>query len=269
MRKKLTKGSLKERLQFWSVIVVASKQGACVIKHSSYATHHAKSFCHLFKGSHFIQYCERLVKAIVPGRSNIVKKANLCFNCLKCYHTMEECRSSRCKLCDKKHHSLLRVENENSLTATHVHAISLKNKVPSENIITTAVVYIVDQWGVSHECRVLLDSCSQPHLLTNRMASKLGLTKHKINIPLSAVNSMFSAINYITNTIVKSRINNFSLAPNFLIVVEINECLPSEKNNKTNLCILANLKLADPNFNKPGPVDGIIGAEYFLQLLTA
>ena len=136
---------------------------------SSYATHHAKPFCHLCKGSHFTQYCERLVKETVPERSNIVKKANLCFNCLKSNHTMEECRSSRCKLCDKKHHSLLHVENEISLAATHVHAISLKNNVPSENLITTAVIHILDKQRVFHECRVLLDSCSQPHLLTNRM----------------------------------------------------------------------------------------------------
>ena len=79
---------------------------------------------------------------------------------------------------------------------------------------------------------------------------------------------MTSAINYTTNTTVKSRINNFSLKLDFLIVDEINECLPSERINKANLSIPSNLKLADPNFNKPGPVDGIIGAEYFLQLLT-
>ena len=74
---------------------------------SLYATHHAKPFCHLCKGSHFTQYCERLVKTTVPERSNIVKKAYLCFNCLKSNHTMEECRSSRCK-----HYSLLHVESE-------------------------------------------------------------------------------------------------------------------------------------------------------------
>ena len=104
----------------------------------------------------------------------------------------------------------------------------------------------MDQRGIPHECRVLLDSCSQLHLLTKRMASKLNLPKQKIDIPLGAVNSMSSRIEHITKTTVKSRINNFSLALDFLIVNEINECLPSEPINETKLKIPSNLRLAEP-----------------------
>ena len=71
----------------------------------------------------------------------------------------------------------------------------------------------------------------------------------------------------MTNTIVKSRLNDFSLNLEFLIVKEVNELLPSRPINRSNLCIPRNIKLADPSFHTPGPVDGIIGAEYFLQLL--
>ena len=125
----------------------------------------------------------------------------------------------------------------------------------------------MDQKGTPHEYRFLLDSCSQPHLLTEQMASKLGLQKHEINTPPGAINSLSSCVKYMTNTIVKSGLNDFSLNLEFLIVREVNELLPSRPINRSNLCIPRNIKLADPSFHSPGPVDGIIGAEYFLQLL--
>ena len=233
---------------------------------SSYATQF-KAFCHLCKGSHFTQYCEQLTNATVNERINIVKKANLCFNCLKSNHRIEDCKSTHCKSCNKKHHSLLHFEKENTNQSTYVNTFPLKNNTHTEKLITTAIVHIMDLKGAFHECRFLLDSCSQPHILTERMASKLKLQKHEINVPLGAVNSLSSCIKYSATTTVKSRLNNFSLNLEFLIVNEVNELLPSRPIDKSNLNIPRNIRLADPTFYSPGPVDGIIGAEYFLQLL--
>ena len=133
---------------------------------SSYATQF-KLFCHLCKGSHFTQNCEQLTSATTSERINIVKRANLCFNCLKSNHRLEDCRSSHCKTCNKRHHSLLHFESEKSIQSTnHINTYCSKNTRQVERLLTTAIVYIMDQKGTPHECRFLLDSCSQPHLLT-------------------------------------------------------------------------------------------------------
>ena len=80
-------------------------------------------FCHLCKSSYFTQYCEKLVNAPVTEHINLIKRANLCFNCLKSNHAVEDCRSTRCKTCNKKHHSLLHIENEKIANPIHVNAI--------------------------------------------------------------------------------------------------------------------------------------------------
>ncbi|XP_033221003.1 uncharacterized protein LOC117175402 [Belonocnema kinseyi] len=100
------------------------------------------------------------------------------------------------------------------------------------------------------------------------MAAKLNLTRQKIDIRLGAVHLMSSRIEYMASATVKSRINIFCLDLDFLIVDEINARLPLESTNRAQLNISSHLKLADPKFNKPGIVDAIIGAEYFLQLLA-
>ncbi|XP_033212220.1 uncharacterized protein LOC117169821 [Belonocnema kinseyi] len=246
----------------------------------SYATQY-KAFCHLCKGSHYTQYCEKLMNSSVSERINIIKKANLCFNCLKSNHRVEDCKSDHCKNCSKKYHTILQLETDqidkNSKAnfmntsskpsqSTHLNTFSSKN-AQGESLFTTAVVEIMDRDGTYSECRFLLDSCSQPHLLMTRMISKLELPRQNINIPLGAVNSLSSCIKHMTRTEVKSRLNNFSLNLEFLIVDEINELLPSRPLDKLDFNIPNNIKLADPSFNRPGPVDGIIGAEFFLQLL--
>lgn len=77
---------------------------------------------------------------------------------------------------------------------------------------------------------------------------------------------MYVCIMYKTNTVVKSCLNTFSLNLEFLIVKGVNELLPSVLIDKSSLIVRRNIKLADPSFHSLGPVDGIIAAEYFLQL---
>ncbi|XP_033212131.1 uncharacterized protein LOC117169734 [Belonocnema kinseyi] len=246
----------------------------------SYATQY-KALCHLCKGSHYTQYCEKLVNSSVTVQINIIKKATLCFNCLKSNHRVEDCKSDHSKNCSKKHHTILHLEtnqiDKNSKAnlmntsskpsqSTPLNTFYSKN-AQGESLLTTAVVEIMYRDGTYSECRFLLDSCSQPHLLTTRMVSKLELPRQNINVPLGAVNSLSSCTIHMTRTKVKSRLNNFSLNLEFLIVDEINELLPSRPLDKLHFNIPNNIKLADPTFNRPGPVDGIIGAEFFLQLL--
>lgn len=64
----------------------------------SYATRGTIS-CYLCKGEHFTQDCEKLTNASVSERSEMIKKAHPCFNCLEPNHLSSECLSSHCKEC--------------------------------------------------------------------------------------------------------------------------------------------------------------------------
>ena len=80
--------------------------------------------------------------------------------------------------------------------------------IPSEVVLATAVVDIIDQHGKSHECHVMLDSGSQPHVITDKFAKKIGLKKIAVNIPLQAVDNLATSIKYTATATIKSRYNN-------------------------------------------------------------
>ena len=224
-----------------------------------------RPFCHICKNSHFTQNCEQLVKATIPERLDIVKNLNLCYNCLRSNHSVNECNASTCKTCNKKHHTLL--HQDNNTQRKQVNFANLHNTDSSRVLLSTAVIHVLDHKGNPHTCRALLDNGSQVNFLTERMATKLGLRQCKVDIPLGGVNKMSSSVQKMTRTTIQSRLNRYSTILSFLITPEINDHAPSERINRVDLKIPANLHLADPEFHIPGTIDALIGAEIFLKLL--
>ena len=134
-------------------------------------------------------------------------------------------------------------------------------------LLSTAVIHIVDHKGNPHACRALLDNGSQVHFMTAKMAAKLQLIQNEIEVPLGGVNQMSLSVNKITRTTIQSRLNTYCADLTFLITPEINPFAPSEPINRVELRIPCNIYPADPEFDKPGEIDALIGAEIFLQLL--
>ena len=63
--------------------------------------------CPVCKGSHGIWYCEAFKAQSVRERSLTVEKASLCPNCLGKGHTSNYCKSGACRICHKRHHTML------------------------------------------------------------------------------------------------------------------------------------------------------------------
>ncbi|XP_055522864.1 uncharacterized protein LOC129717044 [Wyeomyia smithii] len=63
--------------------------------------------CMYCKQSHFLFQCEKFHNLTPHERFDLVKRHNLCINCLKGNHLARDCTSGVCKTCGKKHHSLL------------------------------------------------------------------------------------------------------------------------------------------------------------------
>lgn len=63
--------------------------------------------CPSCKQAHSISQCESFLKLTPNNRLDFVKKNQLCINCLRGGHLAKDCRSSLCKTCAKRHHSLL------------------------------------------------------------------------------------------------------------------------------------------------------------------
>ena len=76
------------------------------------ATH---SSCVLCRGNHPLYRCKQFRKASSQQRLNLIKQNQLCFNCLGNSHRTSQCKIEwRCKVCNRKHNSLLPCESESA-----------------------------------------------------------------------------------------------------------------------------------------------------------
>ncbi|PIC12265.1 hypothetical protein B9Z55_028507 [Caenorhabditis nigoni] len=70
--------------------------------------------------------------ATLNDRREYVKNKQLCYNCMNSGHTSRECRSPKCRKCDKKHNSALCPKNQNTTHSSQHNAYN-ERKQQTEN----------------------------------------------------------------------------------------------------------------------------------------
>lgn len=63
--------------------------------------------CYYCKQRHTIYQCQTFLALDVQDRWNFVDKTKLCHNCLDPSHSIDQCQRSQCRICSKKHNTLL------------------------------------------------------------------------------------------------------------------------------------------------------------------
>lgn len=257
------------------------------------------SECVLCKKPHLIRNCPDFLKLSVSERIEKVKELKLCFNCLQGNHSVKKCNSSACRKCNRRHNTLLHYNNVSertqALKATECVSpttstaisqsqqniscvsstnldMSLSNSMcsrpfVSDVLLQTAVVQVLNSSGIPELCRVLLDGASQSNFITNECCDRLGLTKFDFPSTIMGVGQTVSELKYRTNVQVQSCINSFELNLSCIVIPSISGKYPSNEINVSSWNIPKHLKLADPEFCKPGKIDILIGAGVYLNLL--
>jgi hypothetical protein len=230
--------------------------------------------CHFCKGEHPIYQCSPLLDLSITERKKQVKNHKLCFNCLFNNHQVQNCKSKySCRKCNERHHTILHQESEqttNNEVLTAVDTVNnhafLRNKFV---LLSTAIVLVKNSSNQYVECRALLDAGSQSNFISEHMVTKLNLNLHKTNLTVGGINQTISTITQSTKVIMKSRVDQ-SICEQFkcFVVPKITEDLPNDVIDKSLIYIPPNIKLADPLFHKTRPVDLLIGAELFWNLLS-
>ena len=230
--------------------------------------------CHLRSGQHQLYSCERFINMSPSARFEVVKKTSLCHNCLLENHRTVECRRGSCRKCQKRHNTLLHFsqdkpnEQEAAPAKVATALVSFQGQAPSQVVLGTAVIEILDSQGNYRSCRAFLDSCSQCCSMTDKLATSLGLKKRSIEIQLKGAQNLQSHVKYTTSTKIKSRYDNdFELGVNFLVFKEIADAMPVIPINRSAIKIPDEIFLADSEFHKQSNIDVLIGAEYFFDLL--
>ncbi|KOC63601.1 hypothetical protein WH47_02482, partial [Habropoda laboriosa] len=234
--------------------------------------------CPVCQAAHAIAQCSKFKDASLEGRVKIVQDIRACYNCLQTGHRVQNCTRNHCRLCGKKHHSLLHRENsyktkeavgtcdgesQNTVACIAKDASSTPNQV----VLSTAVVFIEDREGRKRECRALLDLGSQANLITTECCDRLGLDRSRANARIAGIAAINSKVEGKVDIEIHSRIRGFGARVACLIMSNITEELPNIPIQRSAISIPPNIKLADTRFHKRGRIDLLIGAELFWRLL--
>ncbi|XP_011860319.1 PREDICTED: uncharacterized protein LOC105557635 [Vollenhovia emeryi] len=260
--------------------------------------------CGLCKRSHLLFKCDKFLKLSPNERYQQARQLKLCTNCLKEGHIGRECRSSACRKCSKKHNTLLHKDSEGSTdkekeeTSNQQNSVATHHSQVSEErdneqamssgtmeeetsqaanhcaprrytrvVLSTAQVYVSDVNGAMHRCRALLDPGSQSNLITEDLVKRLQIASTGVKYPVVGVNQARVLVNKSVNIQLTSTTSNYKAKQECLVLPVITDRIPQVKLPQVKLRIPHHLSLADPEFDKPGDIDVLIGAGLFWKVL--
>lgn len=234
---------------------------------------------------HRLFECSKLKQMPVDQRKDFMKKSNRCFNCFNDNHNVYQCQSKfRCRLCSRKHHSLLHEDTPDSKCQTS--SVLPVSKLDDANVMTastncynasgkgaavlpTAIVNVLDGQNTKQQCRVLLDSGSQRSFITESCMQRLMLKRRNAKLSVSGIGDSKSGYTKgIVSLIVTPRINDTPcLQIEALILPKLTSKQPPTTFAPLDMSFCNKYELADPNFYQTAEIDILIGSDYFFGLL--
>lgn len=258
---------------------------------SSEDLNNSKLTCKRCKGPHSIRSCGEFKKMSVTERTKFVYANKICANCLSSSHFKPNCTSKRgCGQCNLRHHTLLHLNQSPKNKAREYSSnpgnertsytkdpsttnSSCKTGATSEvnahfsqhsgaTILPTAVVNIIHA-GEQVPVRVLLDGGSEKSFITKRMQQNLGLPTSSYHTQISGLGGTIVGNSSAQCSVtLKSTHTNFKIKINAVVVTKLTHFLPSKQIKFESLPDFKLLKLSDPTFYKPSPIDMIIGSDF-------
>ena len=242
--------------------------------HHSQSNHQCKCCS---QANHLLFRCPKFLSMSVSQRYEVLKTNNSCFNCLAENHMTKDCSNpGRCKKCKKQHNTLLHPENQSYSVQAEVINVahgSTTGKIqnPSCGLLTTAIVEVQGSCGSYQVCRAFLDAGSTSSFVAQSCATRLGLKRQKTSAQVVGLGSTsVGTVNEITTIKLRPHFTSSDLfTVNALVLPKVTADLPASKFKPDTHTHLQHLKLADPQWFKPGPVDILLGADIFWSLIKA
>ncbi|XP_049291040.1 uncharacterized protein LOC125767999 [Anopheles funestus] len=210
--------------------------------------------------SHLLRSCPVFTGKDVNQRREIVSSKHLCWNCLSDSHQVKACKSDyACRTCRQRHHTLLHVP------ASSTVAMTLQDNAGMV-FLETALLNIVDDYGVRHEARALLDSGSMSNFISESLARKmLGTPRNKVKVSVTSIGNNVQLVKGSIFASVESRSHAHASELELLVVDTPFLHIPTASIDASSWKI-PDLPLADPSFYEPGKIDIIIGGDTYWEL---
>lgn len=245
--------------------------------------------CSKCNGEHTLNNCPEFLALSVDKRLQSLQNYKICFNCFRSGHYANQCKREGCKICKRKHHTLIHVaepipkpepnpssgtdsdqEPETKPPLAMTGNLTLSASVAAgqnEVLLSTALVKLVDAHNREHLARAVLDSGSTSCLMTERMCQRLNLPVNRVDVSVLGINNASSHIGKMCRVPMKSLSETFYTNLQCFILPTITDKVPCRQIDLSNLNIPTDICLADPKFHMPAAIDLIIGADVFWDLL--
>ncbi|UYV71729.1 hypothetical protein LAZ67_9000140, partial [Cordylochernes scorpioides] len=236
--------------------------------------------CILCHQIHKLNDCQRFINLPLPKKWELVKKHKLCQNCLRANHEISKCLiTSRCKNCKQNHHTLLHEYNsepsipqpttsQEMLISTNTICNAMPLETETNILLSSALIKVKAKDGSFVLCRALVDNGSQISLISEQCCHKLGLEKRKNSYTLKGVGDI--VVNRTTSQVeieFTPHHNDQLFSARAFVVGRVTADLPNFQIQSADFPHLENLLLADPEFYVTKPIDLILGADTFVEII--
>ncbi|GFY11148.1 uncharacterized protein TNCV_4471341 [Trichonephila clavipes] len=148
-----------------------------------------------------------------------------------------------------------------------VFAINQKKGTTSV-FLSSVKCFVKDSYDEKWKIRGLFDVGSMTNLITKKFLEKLGLRKEKVNILVTCLNDSSVCVKNCVTTEISNSDGSYKKRIQMLVVDKITDLTPVKNLNVKGL-IPENINLANDSFYVPGPIDCLLGAEMFYELLRS
>ncbi|XP_033363129.1 uncharacterized protein LOC117241277 [Bombus vosnesenskii] len=210
---------------------------------------------------HELRNCDVFKAKSPKERLDTAKRASLCTNCLGKGYALNQCSAGSCRICRQRHHTYLHQEHGHRTEPPKTDSLT---SPPSgslhHDLLVTAQVNILDNRTQPFRCRALLDTGASMNFITEKLANSLRLNQRKCSVPIGTLNTLSTTSKrYITATIT-SVDGTYERIWIFLIIPTISTSIPDQPVDQSTIQIPRNLRLADPRFHRPAPIDVLLSA---------
>ncbi|XP_063635213.1 uncharacterized protein LOC134805966 [Cydia splendana] len=237
--------------------------------------------CVICSERHRIYDCPTFKAKGVDERMMDVSKYKLCINCLRQGHVESECRMGPCREhgCTERHNSLLHRPSPSSShlaqvdeeEAVHVNYAYQNTNQGRRGWLSTAIIEVENP--VDHQklkIRAFLDNGSESSFITESLKARLSLkprSLESLNVIGMGDTPSKHTIKGTCDVQLNSIKNKFSAILSCYVMDELTGRIPKAPVDITSFNLPQNIELADPMFYQPGPIDVVIGADMFWDIL--